>query len=241
MIIECSEFNIKLFLPLMFPIFRRVQDYTNAAYMKEDKDSQIFITFRYFISYIFAGILLLILKIRTKSSINKNPKNNEHIRVLITKIESSIHMEELVIKKRKKIKSALFLGLLCVLGLSTFYSRYLFEKKEYFYAKQSTRTFFEMINYAGLSFLILKQKLYKHHYVSAGCISIMLIVIFIFSVPYMKKIFESFVFYFLISLAFGIYDVLKKKYMNVFYNTPYFMMTNIGAINSAFLLIFSEL
>ena len=37
---------------------------------------------------------------------------------------------------------------------------------------------------------------------------------------------------------FGLYDVLKKKYMNIYFYTPYFIMVMIGFINSIILLIY---
>ena len=37
---------------------------------------------------------------------------------------------------------------------------------------------------------------------------------------------------------FGLYDVLKKKYMNIYFYTPYFIMVMIGFINSFILLIY---
>ncbi len=237
MLIEFSEFNIKLILPFIFPIFRRIQDYTNAAYMNEGKDSPIFTAFRYFLSYIFAGILLLIVTYRTKNSKNV-PSNNESNPFLSKTFSKKTIDYEIKIKKKKMIFNGLFLLLLCVLALGTFYSRYLFLEDDFFYAKQSTRTFFEMTNYTSLSILILKQKLFKHHYFAGGCITFMLLIIFFISLPYMKNILESFIYFFLIALGFAFYDVLKKKYMNLTYNTPYFMMLVIGLVNTILLLIF---
>ena len=234
MLIEFSEFNIKLILPFIFPIFRRIQDYTNAAYMNEEKDSPIFTAFRYFLSYIFAGILLLIVTYRTKNSKNV-PSNNKSNPFLLKTFSKNTNDYEIKIKKTKMIYNGLFLLSLCVLALGTFYSRYLFLEDEFFYAKQSTRTFFEMTNYTSLSILILKQKLFKHHYFAGGCITIMLLIIFFISLPYMKNILVSIIYFFLIALGFAFYDVLKKKYMNLTYNTPYFMMFVIGLVNTIFL------
>jgi hypothetical protein len=47
--IEFSEFNFKLLIPLIFPIFKRVQDFTKKLYIKDSKDDKtLFKTFRYF-------------------------------------------------------------------------------------------------------------------------------------------------------------------------------------------------
>ena len=62
--IELSEFNFKLFIPLIFPVFKRVQDVIKKLYMK--KDNQLFKTFRYFTSYMLSFIFLIIIYYRTR-------------------------------------------------------------------------------------------------------------------------------------------------------------------------------
>ena len=59
--IELSEFNLKLFIPLIFPLFRRIQDITKSKYIKEE--NQLFKTFRYFSSYLFSFIFLILLSV----------------------------------------------------------------------------------------------------------------------------------------------------------------------------------
>ena len=61
MLIEFSEFNFKLILFLIYPISIRIQDYSNEAYIKEDKDNILFTIFRCYLSFIFSGVPLLIL------------------------------------------------------------------------------------------------------------------------------------------------------------------------------------
>ena len=243
MFIEFSEFNLKLLFFLIYPIFITIQDYTYASYIKHDKDNLLFTTFRYFLSYIFSGILLLIFKFRTKrthfrreSSLElsiENVKNNHKITSM-----SQVDIEQKLILKKKIIKSTLFLFLLSVIGIFTIYAGYYFKKKEYSNAKHSVRTFFEITNFAVLSYFILQQKLYKHHFISYGLITIILIIIFIISYTYLKKILESIIFYFLYELVFALYDVLIKKYMNVFYKSPYFTMFWLGLISTIALLIY---
>jgi hypothetical protein len=36
MLIELSEFNLKLLIPLIFPIFKRIEDYSKKAYLKNE-------------------------------------------------------------------------------------------------------------------------------------------------------------------------------------------------------------
>ena len=238
MLIELSEFNIKIFIPLIFPIFKRIQYYTKKAYLIEDK--QIFKSFRYFLSYTISLIPFLIITYRTK---NNNIQYNK------AKLESGEELFELtgevsvIMKKndrKKMIHNIIFLFVLSIMGNFCYIYRYLFEEKGYEYAKQSMGIFFEIFDYIVLSYFILKQKLYKHHFASSAIIAFILIILFIITVFYMKgsDIFYSLIFYLFLSLCFGSYDVLGKKYMIQFIKTPYFLMFIIGITNIIFLIIF---
>ena len=251
--IEFSEFNIKLLLPLIFPIFKRVQDYTKKTYLK--KDNQIFKTFRYFGSYIFSIIPFLIIKYRIKNSKTKekdnqlnddNNNNNEKLPEARTLSALNYSLTNQITELKKKndkkrtIYNIIFLIILCAIGLLCYFFRWWFELEEFSEAKQSIGIFFEIFDYIALSYFILKQKLYKHHFVSSGIIAVLLIILFIISIPFRKnnKFFLSIVYFFFYSLCFGSYDILGKKYMIKFFVTPYFFMFIVGLINVCFLLIY---
>ena len=61
MLIELTTFDYKILILFIFPIFKRIGDYTKQLYVKED--TILFKTFRYYICYIFSVILSLIIKI----------------------------------------------------------------------------------------------------------------------------------------------------------------------------------
>ena len=108
-------------------------------------------------------------------------------------------------------------------------------------AKQSIGILFNIAGYIILSYFILKQKLYKHSYISSGIIAFILLILSIISILYIddtSTIFESLLYYFFYSFFFVTYDILKKKYMNIFFNTPYFMMLVIGISCTTFVLIY---
>ena len=212
--VELSEFNFKLFIPLIFPIFKRIGDFTKKSYMI--KDHQLFKTFRYFLSYILSFIFLLIIYFRTRAK--KEEKNIKQIKdgqetleklptIASRTFSISNTIDELKVKydKKNKYKSLLFLGLLCLMGLFCYFFRFIFEQDEYKIAKQSIGIFFDIALYIILS----------------G-----------------KAIFHSFIYYFFYSLSFVLYDILKKKYMTLFFNTPYFMMLVIGSVNIILVLIY---
>ena len=239
MIIEFSEFNLKLLFFLIYPVFIRIQDYTSVTYIKEDKDNLLFLVFRCFLSFIFSGIFVLILYIRTRK-IERNSKLNKLLLVDKEKVGNLNQLEILgnAIKRKKIIINIIYLLLLSAIGFFATYGGYYFKKKDYSNAKHSVRTFFEITNFAILSYFLIKQRFYKHHYISYFLITLILIAIFIISFPYLKDILGSFIFYFLYELAFGLYDVLIKRYMNECYKTPYYTMLMVGIIITVCLLIY---
>ena len=240
--IELSEFNIKIFIPIIYPIFQRIGDYSKKLYMV--KDNNIFKTFKYFLSHIFSAIFLLIAYRRSKkiSSISMRlTKENEIRKDILLNNHMINEIEELKKKneKRTKIKSILFLILLCITSMFSYLYRLIRKKDEYTDAKQSIGIFLYICFFILLSYIILKQKLYKHSYISAGTIALVLLVLFILTINIKGSIIlGSFPYYIVYSLSFSCYDVLGKKYMNKFYKTPYYLMFMVGLINSIALIIF---
>ena len=241
MLIEFSSFKWNLLILLIFPIFTRLKSYTKKIYIT--KDNNIFKAFRYFFSYILTGIFLIISKWKNRhiksTTIENISKDKNVIDISIDKEVVSI-VETLGEKneKKHKIKIILFLvGLSAIAMFCYLYNSYL-DKDEYKYAKPSVKIFFNIIDLTILSYFIINQKLYKHHFISLGVFTVSLIVIFIISFPFMSEIWQSFLYLFFYSLFFCLYDVLKKKYMDVFYKSPYYMMFFVGLINSILLLIY---
>ena len=73
--IEFSKLNIKIFFPLIFPIFYRIENYISTTYFV--KDNNLFRTFRYFMSYSLCIIPYLIIIIRSR----KNPINKDFLKM----------------------------------------------------------------------------------------------------------------------------------------------------------------
>ena len=154
--IELSEFNFKLFIPLIFPVFKRIQDVVKKAYIR--KDNQLFKTFRYFASYMLSFIFLIIIYFRTRKiqseSIENKENNTSEKRMTIAAGDTASFsmtntIEELKVKneRKTKIKSILFLGGLCLIGLFCYFFRYFFEDDSYRDAKQSIGIFFDIAGY----------------------------------------------------------------------------------------------
>ena len=251
--IELSEFNLKLFIPLIFPVFKRIQDLTKKLYIKKGYDDHtLFKTFRYYLCHILAFVPLLIVYFRTKKAekdlIEIKEENTEKLESVKTLTHNDTLFKTNTIAdlkvantRKKRMKSYIFLGGLCILSLFCYYYRYFFEKYSTREFKQSMGIFFDIGGYIVLSMLILKQKLYFHNFVSMGIIAVLLIVLFIMTTVCIEdknSIWKSFIYYLFYILLFILYDVLKKKYMNVFFNTPYFMMLVIGIFGCVFVLIY---
>ena len=241
--IELSEFNLKLFIPLIFPVFKRIQDLTKKLYIKKGYDDHtLFKTFRYYLCHILAFVPLLIVYYRTKKAENdlieikeENTEKLESVKTLThndTLFKTNTIADLKVANTRKKrMKSYIFLGGLCILSLFCYYYRYFFEKYSAREFKQSMGIFFDIGGYIVLSMLILKQKLYFHNFVSMGIIAVLLIVLFIMTTVCIEdknSIWKSFIYYLFYILLFILYDVLKKKYMNMF----------IGIFGCVFVLIY---
>ena len=229
------EFNIKIFFILIYPIFKKIEEFTKNYITK---DNRLFKSFRYFLSYSLNFIPYLIIKFRSKRK-NKEKEKTEEKDFNEDDKKGELN---LIIKKQNKIlliKNVLFLLLLCFLGFFFYYFNYWKKDNTYRYAKQSMGIFFTISNYIILSYLILNQKLYKHNYVSAGIISIVLLILFIITTFYINSedYFPSILIDLFFSVGYGFYDILGKKYMNVFYKSPYFLYFAIGLINMTVLLI----
>ena len=264
--IEFSELDFKLLVLLIFPIFITIENYTSALYLKENGSNILFFAFNNFLSYILSFIFLLISRYQSKPKIveqeskieneDNNSNNNDlDLNKSLTMNQSLINSKRLSlnkemineidelkkkINKKRKNKGIIYLVLLCAIGLLSHFYRYFFENDKLTFAKQSVGVFFEITFYVSLSYLILKQKLYKHNYTSLIIIAVSLVIIFIISIFYNdgKYIIYSFLYYIFYSLGFSLYDVLEKKYMNDLYQAPYFMMLVIGIVNSFILIIY---
>ena len=241
--IEFNTFDRKILILLIFPLFSLLENLNTNLYIKED--NSLFIAFRYFISYIFGGIFSFI-KYKKANQIFASQFTYENQNGIQDRNKDRISQLELIRqerKKKKKIKNSIFLLALSIIALFCLTYGYIFkyESKSIALTKQILEIFFYMVFYIILSYFILKQPLYRHHYASMVIMGLILLILFILTIKYIdenNKLYIT-IFYFLgYAFIFSLYDVLGKKYMNVSYNSPYFVMFIIGTINSILLLIF---
>ena len=102
----------------------------------------------------------------SKKKIERNSKLNKLLLVDKEKVGNLNQLEILgnAIKRKKIIINIIYLLLLSAIGFFATYGGYYFKKKDYSNAKHSVRTFFEITNFAILSYFLIKQRFYKHHY-----------------------------------------------------------------------------
>ena len=241
--IELGQVDYKLLLLLLYPVFKGIEHQIKKLYIVDD--NKLFKVFRFFLCELFSGILLLIIKLRTrKNVINDNDSDDQNKIVLINNNIPLFDNEIVKLKKKNKkgklLLSWIFVICLCAVEILDYFYSIIFEKHYFEYGKQSTGIFFEIFFYILLSFLILKQKLYKHNYVSSVAIAIVLLILIIISLFYMDNVFLPFSYYFLYALIFNFSDTLAKKYFISFYKSPYYTLLIIGSVNT-FLLLISDI
>jgi len=238
MLIEFS-FDPKLLYILIFPIFREIEKiFEKLFYIRINK---LFNLFRVFLSNEFAFIFLLIFKFMNKSTkkeniIDENEKNDEPNSAILVDIEINSA------KKKNKIKSILFLFLLSALIFGSYIFNYFTRKENIRQCRNSIGLIYEILILYILSLLILKEKYYKHHYISIAPVCVSLIVLFI---KYLKQfdnpeysIYNVFWYYLVYYVLYCSFDVLLKKYFLVYFYSIYFVLLIIGAIVCIPLLIY---
>ena len=238
MLIEFS-FDTKLLYILIFPLFREIEKiFEKLFYIRINK---LFNLFRVFLSNEFAFIFLLIFKFMNKSTkkeniIDENEKNDEPNSAILVDIEINSA------KKKNKIKSILFLFLLSALYFGSYIFNYFTRKENIRQCRNSIGLIYEILILYILSLLILKEKYYKHHYISIAPVCVSLIVLFI---KYLKQfdnpeysIYNVFWYYLVYYVLYCSFDVLLKKYFLVYFYSIYFVLLIIGAIVCIPLLIY---
>ena len=222
-------FNPKLFFLIIFPISKPVEKFISKLYLVNDPN--LFKIFRAFLSKELSFIFLLIIKCINKSSKKEiikeeNDKNDE------TDLKI-VDMEIKIVKKKNTTKSILFLFLLSILYFGSYSFNYFVRNINIRLCRNSIGIIYEIIILYILSKLILKEKYYKHHYISIALICISLIVIFIL---YFKKlddpeysIVNAFWYFLVYYSLFGLLNVLIKKYFLLYFYSIYFVLLVIGA------------
>ena len=232
-------FNKKILILFVFPIVFQVEPYINNLYIKHDY--LLFRIFRIFLSQVLFIIPILIIECQTRKNSKEyfldsnSNKDNETAR----KISGQVAIEIRKNKSKQFKKNILFLLLLSALDLIAFFVNYIYyDEPGIKFFLNSIGILFEIINFGVLSYFVLKQKFYKHHFISFGIIFVSLMVLFIVYVVEIDFHFYIIAYYFIYTLFYSLYCVLGKLYFNKLMRSPYYMLFMIGLINSIGLLLY---
>ena len=264
MLIGFSKINSKLLILVIFPIFDPLRKIVDEK--REDKynDNNFFKCFRFYLSYILSIIFIVIIKCRTKHEKNnifnklkninlakkKEEKADEKADVTKSDKQNWINPQDKVkrdLQKEKMRKQILFIGLLLVILLTLNIFNLIFRDKYsgedwnnvLLIGKQSIGVFFEIIFFIVLSMVIMKYKIYRHHFVSFIITLINLILLIIsFFIRFPECAIQTIIYYFFYSFFFCLFCILGKKYLNLFSNSPYNIMVLIGIISIIILFIY---
>ena len=241
MFIEFS-FNYKILFLFIHPIIIQLEPYTIELYMKEK--NILFTLFQIFLSHIFFLIFVLIFRLRTKKeSNNQNSESNIDGDIDSKRdFPDQIAIEIQKYKSKKFRRNILFLIGLSVLVLIAHFINIYYEDdalKKFFL--NTIGILFEIINFNLFSFVILGKKFYRHHFISFALIFFSLIILFIVYV--IDNDFDPYIilYFFIYTLVYSLYFILGKKYLDIYYQSPYFMLFFIGVINSTGLLLYDIL
>ena len=235
MYIEFS-FNLKLLFILIYPIFKISEQPIANQFLK--KDNHLFRIFRIFLSNEFSFIFLLIFKCMNKTT-KKDITPDEHDKIIE---HSEVILADIELSKNNKIKSIIFLFLLSIIYVGSYFFNYYVRKTIIIICRNSIGIIFEIIIFYILSLYILKEKYYKHHYLSMSIICATLIGLFISYLLQVDdkqySIYNAFWYYLAYYSLYGLFDILLKKYFLVYFYSIYFVLLLIGAFTCIPMLIY---
>ena len=180
MLIEFT-FNKQLLILLIFPIFKQIDSIIKNLYLQ--KDNTLFKIFRMFLSYEFSIIFLIISKYTNKSKKKeKENKANEELDKISENFDGNkqIEIEYKKLNRRKQIKSILFLVLLSLINVGSYFYNYYVGNNNIKFSRNTIGIIFEIIIYFLLSLIFLKQRFFKHHYLIFLVMFISLMGLFIY-------------------------------------------------------------
>ena len=233
-------FNPKLLFILIYPILKESERFISKQFIVKGKDHNLFKIFRLFLCNELSFIFLLIFKcinkthkeerITIENEINEeNGKNDDMDNEIIRLVD----LEKSTVRFKNKIKSYVFLFLLSVLYFGAYIYNYYVRHDILRLCRNSIGIIYEIIILYLLSVFILKEKYYKHHFLSVAIILASLTALFIiYSIKLddsKYSIFNAFWYYLVHYVLYGTFNILIKKYFLVYFYSIYYVLLLIGA------------
>ena len=264
MYVELGIINWKLLIPLLYPIFYQVR-----RVVHDGDEKPIFEFFTNYIGYLIGGIVHLIIYCRMKktsqsdSNENKNDKNeapNDTDNDKVNEPKKAISIEpvkavglgfqSITIENKNNLKwftvkqYAFIFLLVCIYLIPLFLDSYCSTRDDLNFKTSSTMSLmFCVISYVFFSWLFLGDKIYRHQIFSLVIIAISIIFsnILIIAGGDNSNIWLNILFIFIIDALYGLYNVLGKKYFNVFMDSAWHLMFVIGLISSIMVLLYETI
>ena len=227
---EFSFTSYKIIFIFLFPIFgviyNRIRD-KNAIYKNEYFYIQL-----YFISYLFSFIPLLIYMIIYRK--NKD-KNNENLDTPQKNEESNFNQNIIQQEIEKRKKYHILIGLFIIIFLcsaAVAFRHFDFEGNS---DKKTIGLVYKIPILFFLSHFVLKDRFYKHHYITIVINIMTLLTKYLLGViqANAQKYIKTHIWlYLLFALSHALLLVAGKYFMEKYDKTPYVLMATIGVINS---------
>ena len=217
-----------------FIITRRMKKIKDRTSLKGQRDSGIYME-------------LTTVKERSESrTITTYLKSNKPIKSITVKgFDNQIDLEKEKIKSINTKKKYLFLLLLTTIYLIPMYlDSYCSSNEDLSFKTSSTVSlFFCLISYVTLSRIILGDKVYRHQYFSLVIIIVCNIItnVLILLHEDTSNIVVNFVLMFVILSLYAAYNVLEKKYFNIYMDSPYHLMFIVGLISLIVILFYETI
>ena len=251
MYIKFGTLQIKLLIPIIFPIFLLIR---NIIIEKEISSNSISMGFNDFLSLTILGVLHLIMKYKSKSSNtidtkqeqrdindNNNEEKNLPLRDFHIKRKIDINLET---SKRSKTKQFLLILLKSFLQVLAVFGKYIWvninNKNEF---KFNSQTLFQLIFLASFSKCFLDFSIYSHQIFSIIIIFICLMIFFFESIIYhnlsLKYIITANIRIVFRQFFYCLSDVLGKIYLIKYFDTLYLFLFKLGIIGLIAIIIFN--
>lgn len=233
--IEFHMKDYKLIFVFIFPICEILNTKIREQYLQTY--FEFFLSFSTYLSFLFSSIFLIIIKVRTrKKQIGiKIDESGQSMTEYDDKSHNIIHIEYKKNVKIKSIKSLIYIVVLS--GISMWFSHFDYES---YHDRRTIGLSYKILIFFLLSFLILKYKYSKLHYITFGINTATLIIKYAITISVTDSgqyVGKHIWFYFLYALSFCLIFTIGKYYMDNYYTTPYFIMFSVSVILGTILII----
>jgi len=237
MLIEFGHLEKKLLIPILFPIFLKLRRLNRE---KNDIKSYAFQGFNDLLSLTIFGFFYLILKCKTKSEKGeiietqkeKNSTNPRETANIQLEMQNIINQRD----KKQKRQQFLFVFIISILQLTVIMIKIVWKVNMKRILKLNIIPMFQVILLIIFSIFFLGLKMHSHQILSVVIISICLIIFFIESLIYYKEkivtinLIIDIINHLFCQIFYCLIDVLGKKYLNKYIESPYLFLFKIGII-----------